>query len=50
MRLIHVQRLLKVSAKRGNEDLIDLVFHDKVGKPPALCALDAISAQESDRV
>lgn len=31
MSLVHVQRLLEISAQRGNEDLIDLVFHNEVG-------------------
>jgi hypothetical protein len=43
MRLVHIQRLLKLTTKRSNENLIDFVFHDEIRKPPALGSLNTIS-------
>jgi hypothetical protein len=49
MGLVHVKRFLKISSEGSDEDLIHLVFHDKVGQPPALRSLDAIPIDEKSR-
>lgn len=43
MGLVHVEWLVELATEGSNEDLIDLEFHDDVGKPPTLCALYAIA-------
>ena len=48
MDLIHIKRFIKVSSEGSDEDLIHLVFHNKVGQPPALRSLDTISVDEID--
>ena len=42
MRLVHVQRLAKLTAKGRDEHLVDLELHDEVREPPALRVLDTI--------
>jgi len=41
--LIHVERLIELTAERGNEDLVYFEFHDDVWKPPTLSALYAVA-------
>jgi hypothetical protein len=43
MCLVHVNRLVELAAKGSDEDLVDLEFHDDIGKPPALSALYTIA-------
>jgi hypothetical protein len=41
--LIHVEWFLKITTKRGDENLVYFVLHDQIGQPPALRALNAVS-------
>ncbi len=44
MGLVHVEGFLNVAAQRSDEDLVNLVLHYDVRKPPALRSLNAVSA------
>jgi hypothetical protein len=47
VRLVHVQRRLKVTTQRLDKDLVDFVLHDEVWQPPALCPLNRVPEMAS---